>query len=108
MYAGRQHPQLAGNGPQALHRHIPCDADLAPVCSSNDTTAQEVESLRLPADVKMSMSFPEYCAAMVGCYSALPDHERAELHDWESEHVDGSGVCATSDWPGWEKHIGKF
>jgi hypothetical protein len=55
----------------------------------------------------MSMSFLEYCAAMVGCYSAIPAHERDDLHAWESEHVDGSGVYGTSDWPGWEKYIGK-
>ena len=56
----------------------------------------------------MGMSFLEYTAAMVGCYSALPFHEREELHAWEAEHVDGSGTYGTSDWPGWEKYIGRF
>jgi hypothetical protein len=56
----------------------------------------------------MSMSFLEYAAAMVGCYSALPPHEREDLHAWDARHVDGSGAYGTSDWPGWEKHIGRF
>jgi hypothetical protein len=56
----------------------------------------------------MSMTFLEYCAAMIGCYSALPKIEQDELHAWESSHVDGSGNFGTSDWPGWEKYIGKF
>lgn len=56
----------------------------------------------------MRMSFLEYAAAMVGCYSALPRDERERLRGWESEYVDGSGNYATSDWPGWEKYIGRF
>ena len=56
----------------------------------------------------MGMSFLEYAAAMVGCYAALPLQERESLHAWEAEHVDGSGAYGTSDWPGWEKYIGKF
>lgn len=54
------------------------------------------------------MTFLEYAAAMVGCYSALPLHERESLHAWEDKYVDGSGICSTSDWPGWEKYIGKL
>jgi hypothetical protein len=56
----------------------------------------------------MGMTFLEYAAAMVGCYSALPPQEREELHAWEAQHVDGSGAYGTSDWPGWEKYIGKL
>jgi hypothetical protein len=56
----------------------------------------------------MGMSFLEYAAAMTGCYSAMPASEREALHAWESVHVDGSGAYGTSDWPGWEKYIGKF
>jgi len=56
----------------------------------------------------MSMSFPEYVGAMYGCYAAMPKNERDELHAWEADHVDGSGAYGTSDWPGWEKYIGKF
>jgi len=54
------------------------------------------------------MSFLEYASAMIGCYSALPPRERERLHAWESEHLDGSGNYGTSDWPGWEKYIGRF
>ncbi len=32
--------------------------------------------------------------------------ERAELEAWEAANLDGATV-ATSDWPGWEKYIGK-
>lgn len=58
--------------------------------------------------VAMGMSFLEYVAAIVGCYSALPPDERQRLHTWESEYLDGSGNYRTSDWPGWEKYIGRF
>lgn len=54
------------------------------------------------------MSFLEYAAAMVGCYSALSPEERKRLRAWELEHVDGSGNYGTSDWPGWERYIGEF
>jgi hypothetical protein len=42
------------------------------------------------------MTFLEYAAAMVGCYSALPPQEREELNAWEAQHVDGSGAYGTS------------
>lgn len=53
-------------------------------------------------------TFLEYAAAMVGCYAAMPEHERQQLHEWEVEHLDGSGDVGTSDWPGWQKYIGRF
>lgn len=56
----------------------------------------------------MGMSFLEYAAAIVGCYAALQPHERENLHVWEAEYIDGSGKYGTSDWPGWEKYIGRF
>ena len=37
----------------------------------------------------------------------MPKIEKEELHVWEQKHIDGSGLYATSDWPGWEKYIGK-
>lgn len=55
----------------------------------------------------MSMSFLEYSAA-VGCYSAMPRRDREALHAWEVKHVTGSGLYGTSDWPGWQKYIGKL
>jgi len=48
-----------------------------------------------------------YMGSLIGCYAAMPQSEKDELHAWEKEHVDGSGRFATSDWPGWEKYIGK-
>lgn len=56
----------------------------------------------------MNMTFLEYSAAMMGCYATMPVREREELHAWEAKFVDGSGAFGTSDWPGWEKYIGKF
>lgn len=56
----------------------------------------------------MPMSFLEYAAAMHGCYRALPMEERDALHAWEATCLGGSGQFATSDWPGWQKYIGKF
>lgn len=44
---------------------------------------------------------------MMATHKLLSDKERGELAEWESEHVDGSGKFNTSDWPGWEAHIGK-
>ena len=44
---------------------------------------------------------------MYGVYQAMPQVEKQALHDWERQYVDGSGKYATSDWPGWEKYIGK-
>jgi hypothetical protein len=55
----------------------------------------------------LNMSSPEYYAMMFGAYQAMPEKEKADLHAWEREHLDGSQRFATSDWPGWEKYIGK-
>lgn len=42
---------------------------------------------------------------MVRAYeSRLTPADRAELKRWEEEHL---GELSTSDWPGWEKFIGK-
>lgn len=35
----------------------------------------------------------------------LSDDERKELAEWEKENL-GKSEKATSDWPGWIKHIG--
>ncbi len=51
--------------------------------------------------------FYGYMGSLIGCYAAMQQSEKDELHAWEKEHVDGSGRFATSDWPGWEKYIGK-
>lgn len=44
--------------------------------------------------------------AMYGCYQAMPAHEKTALLEWERTNLDGCTV-GTSDWPGWEKYIGK-
>lgn len=47
-----------------------------------------------------------WISSMLGVYAAMPANERVELHTWEKENLDGERL-ATSDWPGWEKYIGK-
>src|SRR5690554_5137825 len=41
---------------------------------------------------------------MIGVYKALPAEELGALHKWESENL---GELATSDWPGWDKYLGR-
>lgn len=50
--------------------------------------------------------FSAYMARMLKAYEDMDEEEREELHRWEREHLDGHSV-ATSDWPGWEKYVGK-
>ncbi|MGH7975993.1 MAG: hypothetical protein ACREC8_04965 [Limisphaerales bacterium] len=52
------------------------------------------------------MSTLEWFGAMYGAYQAMPEKEKMELLQWERENLDGCTV-GTSDWPGWEKYIGK-
>lgn len=44
--------------------------------------------------------------AMRTTYEAMSLEEREHLHAWELENLPDS-LLATSDWPGWEKYIGK-
>jgi hypothetical protein len=45
---------------------------------------------------------------MVLCFEReLSPEERADLERWDATWVDGGAGISTSDWPGWEKHIGK-
>ncbi len=45
---------------------------------------------------------------MVLCFEReLTTEERADLEKWDRDWVDGGAGIATSDWPGWERHIGK-
>ena len=44
---------------------------------------------------------------MIDTSDRLSEEEKQDFDAWESTHVDGSGLCSTSDWPGWEKYIGK-
>ena len=54
-----------------------------------------------------SLEFYGWHGMMLGCYAAMPEAERAELLAWEKIWVTGDGQRGTSDWPGWEKYIGK-
>ncbi len=48
----------------------------------------------------------EWYGKMVNTAETMPEHERQELKAWERANLDGRTV-GTSDWPGWEKYIGK-
>lgn len=52
------------------------------------------------------MEMYAYCAAMVGCYSAMQPKDKQALLAWESQNLGGPNGLATSDWPGWDKFIG--
>lgn len=43
---------------------------------------------------------------MIQANKLLTDAERQELEEWERTHVGGQDF-GTTDWPGWEKYIGK-
>jgi len=49
----------------------------------------------------------EWYRQMSFCFEVLSEKERADLSRWETENLPGTNV-GTSDWPGWEKYIGKF
>lgn len=44
---------------------------------------------------------------MVESHKLLSNEEKQDLAEWDRTKVDGSGKVSTSDWPGWEKYIGK-
>ena len=44
---------------------------------------------------------------MIETSEIISEEEKQSFDAWESTHVDGSGLCVTGDWPGWEKYIGK-
>jgi hypothetical protein len=43
---------------------------------------------------------------IVETHETMPEEEKQALVEWERMHLDGATV-ATSDWPGWEKSMGK-
>jgi hypothetical protein len=43
---------------------------------------------------------------MLEAYEEIPEEDKQRLHAFEGEHLE-DGIAATSDWPGWEKYIGK-
>lgn len=50
--------------------------------------------------------FSAYMTKVLKAYESMPEEEKEELHRWEQKHLDGHSV-ATSDWPGWERYVGK-
>lgn len=65
---------------------------------------RELGYIRPPSQ---NISYKEWLAMIYGVYQAMSEGEKRELHKWEQQYVDGSGRHTTSDWPGWEKYIGK-
>jgi hypothetical protein len=43
---------------------------------------------------------------MSEAHDSMYEEDKQALAEWERENLDGSTV-GTSDWPGWEKYIGK-
>ena len=43
---------------------------------------------------------------IAAAYEIMSEADRQELHEWERTHLDGRYI-GTSDWPGWERLIGK-
>ncbi len=51
--------------------------------------------------------YMDWYGKMIHLYeNLLSEEERASLHAWEKENLDGTSI-ASSDWPGWVEHIGR-
>ena len=50
--------------------------------------------------------FLKYTREMLEAYETMPEEDKQRLHAFEGEHL-GDGARGTSDWPGWEKYVGK-
>lgn len=66
----------------------------------------EVETVELEADVENDESLMRFITLVGVAVKFMTEEQRRELEEWERENVDGHGT-STSDWPGWEKIIGK-
>jgi hypothetical protein len=53
-----------------------------------------------------SEAMTDWYAKLIEAYRVMSDEEKRELEEWEKKNVNGHSV-ATSDWPGWERYIGK-
>ncbi|MDT7807990.1 MAG: hypothetical protein QOJ70_1803 [Acidobacteriota bacterium] len=51
-------------------------------------------------------SMIDWFSRMVAAYSKMPEEDRQALKEWEATNLGDKGM-ATSDWPGWEKYVGK-
>jgi len=45
---------------------------------------------------------------MIETSEILSEEEKQAFDEWESTHVDGSGLFGTGDWPGWERYISEL
>lgn len=66
----------------------------------------EVETVELEADVENDESLMRFITLIGVAVKFMTKEQRRELEEWEKENVYGRGT-STSDWPGWEKIIGK-
>jgi len=48
----------------------------------------------------------DWYAKLIEAYRVMSDEEKKELEEWEKKNVNGHSVV-TSDWPGWERYIGR-
>jgi hypothetical protein len=85
--------------------------DLTPLFDALSKAVEQTQRRAATGTRKANKAYRETILAwtqkMLDSYRTLDDAEKQELHDWEHAHVDGSGRVGTTDWPGWEKHIGK-
>lgn len=51
------------------------------------------------------MDIMSWWGMMLGCWRAIPESEKKALEEWEKVNLNGQ--IGTSNWPGWEKYIGK-
>ena len=57
--------------------------------------------------IQQRMDIYAYYGQMVAVHKLLSSEEQQDLASRERENVTGDGQGATSEWLGWEKHIGK-
>lgn len=53
-----------------------------------------------------SSAYMEYTRRQFEAYETTLEEDKQRFHAFEGEHL-GDGPTGTSDWPGWEKYIGK-
>jgi hypothetical protein len=83
--------------------------DLSPLFDAllgavQDEKSRRVRSRRARRDFSQEML--DWVNKMMDAYKNMSPQDRAALDVWEAKNLNGSTV-GTSDWPGWEKLIGK-
>lgn len=66
----------------------------------------EQKKTRGESSKERSEAIVNWHAKLIEAYRVMSDEEKQELAEWEKKNVDGHNV-GTSDWPGWERYIGK-